>query len=164
MSKPCSICTHDEREKIDLLLALGVTCRGVAKQYPQAELSLKQLGNHKRRHLAAPLAQAEETATVAGPPELLAQARALHLLVLQTVTRAEKAGDVRAVLAALREARSNLELLARLLGQSDERPQIPLLEHPEWARMRDALFEALGPYPQVRVAVADRLEALDEGD
>ncbi len=59
------------------------------------------------------------------------------------------------------QLKSQLELLAKLLGQLDDRPQVNLMVSPEWVAVRAALLEALGAYPEARVAVAERLMLLE---
>lgn len=143
------------------MLVTGSKCPAVIREV-DASLSVYSLRRHRAGHLPARLVRAREAGEVAGATDLLEQLRALHERALRTLEDAEKQGEVRTVLLAMREARRNLELLARLTGPIDERPIIPLLEHPEWVRFRDALFEALAPHPQVRREVADRLARLDE--
>lgn len=53
------------------------------------------------------------------------------------------------------------QLLARLLGDLDERPQFNVLVSPEWAALRGALLAALRPYPDARAAVAGALLRLE---
>jgi hypothetical protein len=65
------------------------------------------------------------------------------------------------VLKTADRLQSNLELLAKLLGELDDRPQINLLVAPEWHKVRAALLEALLPFPDARTAVATRLKALE---
>lgn len=67
------------------------------------------------------------------------------------------------VVAAIREARGNLELLAKLLGELDETPRMDVLISTEWLTVRTTLLEALGPHPEARVAAAGALLALEKG-
>jgi hypothetical protein len=64
---------------------------------------------------------------------------------------------------AIREARGNLELLAKLTQQLDTRPTLNLLVAPEWLTVRAVLLEALAAYPEARAAVAGRLIAPEGG-
>jgi hypothetical protein len=62
-------------------------------------------------------------------------------------------------LGAIREARGNVELLAKLLGELDERPVVNVvLIDPE---VRDAIVRALAPYGEARLAVANALEPFE---
>jgi hypothetical protein len=55
---------------------------------------------------------------------------------------------------------ATLELLAKLVGDLDERPQINVLLAPEWLQVRSELLTALWPFPEARAAVAARLQAM----
>jgi hypothetical protein len=66
-------------------------------------------------------------------------------------------------LSAIREARGNLELLAKLLGELDERPMLNLNISPEWLELRAVIVEALEPYSEARGAVLSALEGAGNG-
>jgi hypothetical protein len=59
------------------------------------------------------------------------------------------------------QLQSSLELLAKLAGQLDERPQLNVILAPEWQRVRRVLLEALLPFPDARTAVAARLTVVE---
>lgn len=65
------------------------------------------------------------------------------------------------VLKTHAQLQSSLELLAKLAGQLDERPQLNVILAPEWQRVRRALLEALLPFPQARTAVAASLASME---
>lgn len=65
------------------------------------------------------------------------------------------------VLKTAGQLQGHLELLAKLRGELDERPQINVLLAPEWLTVRTALLEALWSYPEARTAVAARLQKLE---
>ena len=67
------------------------------------------------------------------------------------------------VLRTDRRLQGQLELIAKLLGELDERPQINVLLTPEWARVRGVLVEALAPFPEARAAAAAALVAAEAG-
>ncbi len=47
---------------------------------------------------------------------------------------------------------------ARLLGDLDDRPQIVLIQNPEWLALRARLVAVLRPYPDAALAVAEALD------
>ena len=100
---------------------------------------------------------------VAQADDLLRQMQDLQQRTLAILEGAEETKQHRTALSAIREARSNLELLAKLLGELDERPVTNVLVSAEWVSVRTAMMEALGPYPQARMAVAERLLELEAG-
>ncbi len=78
------------------------------------------------------------------------------LAILKT---AEEQADLRTALAAIREARGNLELLGKLAGQLHEQElRIAVVTaSPDWLRLRGAILLALDPYPDARLAVVGAL-------
>ena len=100
---------------------------------------------------------------VAQADDLLAQVRDLQAKALGILNKAEEAGELRTALSAIREARGNLELLAKLLGELDERPQVNLLVSPEWIELRAVIVGALEPYSDARGAILRALEGADNG-
>jgi hypothetical protein len=101
-------------------------------------------------------------AEVAQADDLLDQVWDLQRRALDILDRAEETRELRTALSAIREARGNLELLAKLLGELDERPTVNILVSAEWVPVRAAMMEALDPYPEARVAVAERLSGLED--
>jgi hypothetical protein len=118
---------------------------------------------HKGNHLPAKLAKAHEAEEVAHADDLLRQVRALQSKTLSILLRAEGAGDLRTALSAVREARSNLELLAKLSGELDERPVVNLNVSPEWLELRTVIVGALEPYSDARGAVLRAIEGPGNG-
>jgi hypothetical protein len=68
-----------------------------------------------------------------------------------------KVDDLKVASGAIRKAWGNLELLAKLLGELDELPQVNVVLTPEWYALREAILAALVPYGEARSAVAARL-------
>lgn len=81
--------------------------------------------------------------------------RAMNILEL-----AERNGDAKTALTAIREARGVLEHLSRLEERNQSSgPTVPLAESPEWHRTRAAIISALADHPEARLAVATALIA-----
>jgi hypothetical protein len=74
---------------------------------------------------------------------------------------AEQAGDLKIALAAIREARNCLELLARLTGELTQEGTFNVLVAPAWLQVRGLLLATLTPYPEARSAVAANLATLE---
>jgi hypothetical protein len=115
---------------------------------------------HEVNHIPATLAKAKEAKEVAHADNLLGQVRALQSKTLSILLRAEGAGDLRTALSAVREARGNVELLAKLSGELDERPVVNVLVSAEWLQLRTTLVAALEPYRDARESV---LRAIGDG-
>jgi hypothetical protein len=97
------------------------------------------------------LLKAQEVEEVAQADTLLEQVRTYQNRVDTITAKAEAAGDFRTALGGLREARGYLELLAKLLGEIDERPQVNVLFD---NRVQQVILEALEPYDAAKYAVA----------
>ena len=166
MARACTICTHAEREAIDEAIVGGVSYRNVAKRFEG--VSLAGVQRHAARHLSTTLQAvharrvAEDEASAATAldrfEELYGRASAL-------LEAAEREGQGRMALDAIRELRGLLERIARITGELDDRPQVVnVLVSPEWQQVRAAIVQALMDFPEARQAVASRLLALEAGE
>ncbi|MDP9476349.1 MAG: hypothetical protein M3R38_11835 [Actinomycetota bacterium] len=113
---------------------------------------------HKGNHLPAKLVMAEKAAEMVEADNLLDQVGDLQRRTLAILEAAEGTKEHRTALSAIREARSNLELLGRLQGELNDRPQINLLISPEWLHLRAVIVGALEPHPEALGAVVSALE------
>jgi len=158
--RACTVCTHPDLEAINRALVEGTPNRRIASQHDVTERAVR---NHKANHLPETLAKAQEAEEVAQADDLLGQVQDLQARTLAILEAAEGSREHRTALAAIREARSNLELLAKLLGELDERPQVNLLISPEWLELRAVIITALEPHPQALRAVVGALESGGNG-
>ena len=154
MPRRCTACDHSERNGIDEALVTGAPYRSVARRF---ELSESAVYRHKTEHLPAHLLKAREDEEVAQADHLLEQVRNLQAHALNILERAEKAGDLRTALAAIYQARGNLELLGKLAGELDERPQVNLTVSPQWLELRAVIVGALESHPAAHTAVVKAL-------
>jgi transposase-like protein len=160
MPRRCTVCDHPERNGIDQALVTGASYRSVAKRFGLSESAVYR---HKTEHLPAHLLKAKEVEEAARADDLLDQVRNLQAHALDILERAEKAGDLRTALAAISQARGNLELLGKLAGELDERPVVNLNVSPEWLELRAVMVGALEPYSEARGAVLSALEGAGNG-
>jgi hypothetical protein len=160
MPRRCTVCDHPERHSIDEALVTGAPYRSVAKRFERSESAVYR---HKTEHLPAHLLKAKEVEEAARADDLLDQVRNLQAHALDILERAEKAGDLRTALAAISQARGNLELLGKLAGELDERPVVNLNVSPEWLELRGVIVGALEPYSEARGAVLSALEGAGNG-
>jgi hypothetical protein len=160
MPRRCTVCDHPERHGIDETLVTGAPYRSVAKRFALSESAVYR---HKTEHLPVHLLKASEVEEVARADDLLEQVRTLQTHALDILERAEKAGDLRTALAAISQARGNLELLGKLAGELDERPVVNLNVSPEWLELRAVIVEALELHPAAHGAVLRALEGVGNG-
>lgn len=157
MPRACTICTHDDRPAIDMMLVNGAAYRGIAQRFaasPDAVL------RHKRDHLPSTLVKAQEAEEVARADTLLDQIRALHVTTLRILKKAEDAGAFVPAIMAIKEARGNLELLAKMMGELDERAQVNIMTNPQWLTIQAVILDELADDPDRRVRLAARLESI----
>lgn len=113
MARPCTICTHPNRREIDRLLVTGAsTYRNIAKQFG---VSISALTRHKDNHIPKLVQAAQEAAGAQAATqgdELLAELESLRERAMGILSRAEKAGELRTALQAIREARETLKTQA----------------------------------------------------
>lgn len=153
MPRKCSICGHPEIDDINRALVDGQSFRNIAKRFNVSVASLKR---HKDDHIPVTLAKAKEADQVAKAEDLLDQIRDLQRRTLQILNKSK---DDRVSLAAIREARSNIDLLGQLLGKLDNSPKVAVLvANPEWLTIRAIILKALSPYQEARQAVAKALQ------
>jgi hypothetical protein len=160
MPRSCNVCSHPDREAIDEALVGGTALSELAAIY---RVSDDSLGRHKANHLPAKLVMAHAAEEVAQADTLLGQVRDLQERALAILDKAEEAGELRTALGAIREARGNLELLAKLLGELSDQPQVNVLISPEWLQLRAVIVTALEPHPEARGAVLRALEGGGNG-
>jgi hypothetical protein len=161
MPRRCTVCDHPEKQGIDEALVSGAPYRSVAKRFG---LSDSAVYRHKSEHLPAHLLKGREVEEVAQADDLLEQVRHLQAHVLDILERAEKTGDLRTALAAISQARGNLELLGKLAGELDERPVVNLNVSPEWLELRAVIVGALEAHPAAHTAVLRALEGVNDGN
>ncbi len=158
MPRRCTICTHDKRDDIDQALVARQPVRAIARQYG---VSKDALLRHHDDHLPAALVRAQEATEAAQADNLLAQVTDLRDRAIGILDTAEAEEDLKAAIAAIREARGCVELLAKLAGQLQAAPTFNPVLMPEWREFQAAILAALGPHAEARLAVASALSKLE---
>jgi hypothetical protein len=160
MPRSCTVCNHPNLEDIDRALVAGEANTALSSLFAVSEQALRR---HKGSHLPAKLVMAQAAEEVAQADDLLGQMQNLQQRTLAILEAAESTNQHRTALSAIREARSNLELLAKLLGELDDRPQVNVLVSPEWLELRAVIVTALEPHPEALRAVVGALESGGNG-
>lgn len=156
MPQHCSICIHPDRAEIDKALVSGETLRDIAGRCP---VSRSALHRHKRDHLPAHLVKAAEEEDLAQAIDVVRQLKAINAACLEILQKSRADGKHSVSLRAVDRIHKQIELQARLLGELQENgPQVNVLVAAEWTAIRVQIFQALEPYPEARVAVAEALD------
>jgi hypothetical protein len=164
MARACSICSHIDRDEIDVALTGGSTLVAIGAKF---HVTRDSLARHKSHHVTPALVrlarQRRDDASAVTISDQLGEvvARANRLL-----DRAEERGALVGGAQLLGQLRQTLELIAKLSGELDERPQLTvnLQTSPEWVEIRSLLMAALTPYPDARLAVAAALSGRQAGE
>jgi hypothetical protein len=177
MPRTCTICSHPDRVAIDKALVAGTPIPRITALY--RDTSEDALLRHKAAHLPAVLARAQHQQEAAHAAKLAEQAaareqqeqahaidiakqlRAINAVSLSILDEARRSSNPAIALKAIDRVQRQIELQAKLLGELDDRPQIDIVLTPEWLTARATLLAALAPYPDARVAVAERLLSLE---
>jgi hypothetical protein len=157
----CTVCTHPERDRVDAaLIGSAESKSGIARKYAIDDDAIRR---HAARHLSPELKQAAGAVELTRLESLIADLRRLWERAQQLGEDAEREGDRRAALTAIRESRDCLQLLAKFTGDLDERPQVNVLLAPEWRTVQVVILEALDEHPAARTAVTQALLRLEAG-
>ena len=154
----CTVCRHTSVAAIDAALTAGVSARELARQYE--DLSRHALDRHRNSgHVATALALADTAEPASGTDAL--DLDRLERYLTRWLDAAEREGREpnTATVTMLREAR----LLAHAQREANPRAVLTVDWHQDasWLRARQALAEALAPYPEAKQAVVSALAALE---
>jgi hypothetical protein len=162
MPRVCTICSHGSRYDIDsILVDRSKPYRDIARQY---DVSKDAISRHvSSGHISELVALAADAERGARADTLLDRIEALQSRTLAILEATEETGEHRTALAAIREARGNLELIGEVTRELNRAPTLNLSLHPEYIEARTLIVEALAPYPEAKDAVARALENGSDG-
>ena len=149
------MCRHPEREAIDRALVDGATVRDIAGHYGVSKTAAQR---HKEAHIPPLVAQAHDAAEVFSADALTAQITGLLSRGFAILDKSERGDSIPDMCAAMREVRGVLTLIAKVTGEIQTAPAINIVQTPEWVQVQTVILQALAPYPEARIAVADALE------
>lgn len=154
----CKVCKHPDINEINEKLVSGISPREMADKYNLNHMSLYR---HKEKHLPLTLIKAQQLQEQDAADDLLARVELIYEKAWDLVNKAETKGSFQPAVGALKEARSCLELIGKLLGEIKSGTTVNVLYNPEFIQVRQTITQALEPYPDARQAV---VRALEEGE
>src|SRR5918995_1524389 len=157
MPRTCSICSHEHRDAMEDAFIVGQAKRRIASQHGVTERAVRY---HMREHLPALLALARDAERAARADSLLDRIEALQS---QTLAILDAPEDQRTALAAIAQARRNLELVGELTKELD-RGIINLELTVEWQEVKTVLVNTLASYPEAQQAVFNALAEASNGN
>jgi hypothetical protein len=156
--RTCSICSHEHRDAMEDAFIAGQAKRRIASQHGVSERAVRY---HMREHLPALLALARDAERAARADTLLDRMEALQS---QTLAILDAPEDQRTALAAIAQARRNLELIGEIAKELDRTPTINLELSVEWQEVKAVLVNTLASYPEAQQAVFNALEEAPDGN
>jgi hypothetical protein len=156
--RACSICSHEHRDAMEDAFIAGQAKRRIASQHGVSERAVRY---HMREHLPALLALARDAERAARADSLLDRMEALQS---QTLAILDAPEDQRTALAAIAQARRNLELIGEVSRELDRAGTINLELTVEWQEVKAVLVNTLASYPEAQQAVFSALEEAPNGD
>jgi hypothetical protein len=153
----CKSCGHPSHEEYDRDYFNGKITK--SEYARRVGCSIPSVTRHLERHVPKNLAAATEAQVVAKADALLEDVRDLRKKALGILETAEKAGDLKTALLGIREARSCMELLAKVEGQLKDTPQINFTLSAEWIELRTLIITSLDPYPEAKEAMVRAIRA-----
>jgi len=154
----CSICTHQDALAInEELIIAGKSIRATAGQFGVPRETLRRHRDHipELLHEASRDTKIFEAASILGRIEDLERRTLERLEILE----AEAQPDHRTILAAIREQRENVRLVAQVNQLIDQATQVNVQVSDE---VINVIAGALTPYPEAKLAVSAALEPLAE--
>jgi hypothetical protein len=158
----CTVCSHERRYEIEELLATRQgTYRGIARTYSVSEDAVSR--HVASGHISELIALAADAERAARADSLLDRIEALQSRTLAILEATEQTQDHRVALAAIREARGNLELIGEVTKELDRTPTLNLHLNQEWIELRTIIVQALDPHPDARESVVRAIESVGNG-
>jgi hypothetical protein len=177
MKPRCTICSHENKWRIELLRAGGASLDALASKF---NVSRDSIHRHWNRHVSE-----EAKATfLAGPVQLerlaeraaeegestLDYLRIVRGSLLSQLATMAAAGDSKAVAYVCGQLTRTLEAMARISGEMGDLARsttfnvtnnVIMAEHPAFMKLQATLLRALAPFPEARTAVIEALRGLD---
>lgn len=162
MVRLCTICSHQSRYDIDsILVNRSLAYRDIAGQFG---VSKTAVGRHvSEGHISGLIALAADAERAAQADTLLDRIEALQSRTLAILETTRETGEHRTALAAIREARRNLELMGEITRELDCTPTLNLHLNAEWIELRSVIVQALEPHPEARKSFLKAIASASNG-
>ena len=157
----CKVCNHEEVNTINQKLVSGVPLRDLEKAYDIGRMSLSR---HREKHIPQTLAKAQAVKEQTAADDLLNRVESLFDQSQELMNVARQNGKYSPAVSAIKECRSCLELIGRLLGELKSGVHIDIHYNPQWIELRSTIYDALKPYPDARRALVERLEDIQDAE
>jgi hypothetical protein len=175
-SQRCTVCTHLERQRIELAMAAGTSKRAVASRF---NVSSDAAWRHWRNHVTPQIKAAFATKSLRPGVELakfaedeggglLEHLKAVRQKLLVMLDSAIECADRNGAANVSARLHENFTITARLTGELMKHlpptsvTNINIQTSPQFLNMQARLILALAPFPDARRAVIQAFRAIDE--
>ena len=160
MPRSCTVCSHPDAISINEALVLEKKSnRAITRQYGLHHDAVRR----HREHIPEMLTRASRAEEVAEADTLLDRIEALQSRTLAVLEATEETNEHRTALAAIREARGNLELIGEITKEINRTPTLTLSLSPKWLELRAVIVGALETHPEARAAVVRAIAEVENG-
>jgi hypothetical protein len=160
----CAACLlpTDQQEQLNEDLVRGVPLHRLSKRW---HINRESLRSHKTNHISPALKVLRTERIANGVRKVSDRVEDLIADTAAILGSARRSRNAFQGLKAIREQRANYELLARITGELDERPQVTinLQQTAQWIDVRTIVFEELRSHPEIARKIAGKLRLLDGG-
>jgi hypothetical protein len=151
----CTVCHHVRCAEFDEALAFGTMSQAEVARAIGCNRSI--VSRHVKKHLLPTVRALAKKEPSLANLDVVIELKELYARMRRHLERAEQANNWHAIRAFHAEARQDLELLAKLLGDLQQEGTVNVHLSAEWVQIRTTLMLALAPYPEARAAVAGAL-------
>ena len=160
MPRRCFLCGHSERNQLERDILSGVPNRRIASRVGCSEAAVRR---HAGAHVPERLRRAHAAREIAVDGSLAAKLLAIESEARRLGQKAEKAGDLRTALMAVRELVRLTELAARVSGELEPMGvTVNIVASPAWVALRGRILAALAQFPDARLSVAEALRTAED--
>ena len=154
MAQVCTICSHNDKDKINRALLTGQSNRSIAAQYGLAETSLRR---HKDNHLTQALIKGKEVQEVTQADTLIGDLQFLKGKAMTLLGKAQEVDDLKAASSLIGQARQVIETLAEVRGELDRTQTVNIFINPQFQQVQNIILHELEAYPEIRSRIVSRL-------
>jgi hypothetical protein len=159
--KKCAVCALPavDREKVEGDLAMHVPLLKLERRWG---ISRSALRAHRGHHISPALTALRTERALTSVRKVADRIEDLVVETDKMYQSAKKVVNMPMALRAVREQRDNYELLAKVTGELDDRPQVTvnIQQSAAFIAVRSVIFEVLEPHPQLRAEISRRLRVL----
>lgn len=137
----------------------GFSVRKIAEEFDVDRMAVQR---HREGHLPRDMVKSKQLQEMEQADKLLERVEGLYDKALDLMAKAEADGKFQPAVSAIKEARSNLELIARLVGELKTGTHINLTYSPQYVELRQILVNTLEPFPEVRDKVVKALDCAEQ--